>query len=103
MNNTSEGNGEFILDPVTVHLVVNQQMLCFPFTSTGYPDVEYEMYYKVSEEGDYLPVTANQSCLVQSGDVSNNVCVCVHVCVYVCVCVCVFVFVRVCVRGCWVP
>ena len=73
MNNTSEENGEFILDPVTVHLVVNQQMLCFPFTSTGYPDVEYEMYYKASVEGDYLPVTANQSCLVQSGDVSNSV------------------------------
>ena len=73
MHNHPQGNGEFILDLVKIHLVVNQQMLCFPFTSTGYPDVEYVMYYKASEEGDYLPVTASQSCLVQSGDVSNSV------------------------------
>ena len=73
MHNHPQGNGEFILDLVKIHLVVNQQMLCFPYTSTGYPDVEYVMYYKASEEDDYLPITANQSCLVQSGDVSNSV------------------------------
>ena len=78
LNNTPEEHGEFILYLLKVHLVVNQQMVCMPFTSMGYPNVMYDMYYKPLDKDNYLPVT-NQSCLehnVVHRDVSHA---CVHV------------------------
>ena len=78
LKNTPEEHREFSLVPLKVHLGVDQQMVCMSFTSTGYPNVTYDMYYKHLDK-DYLPVT-NQSCLqhhVVHRDVSHCICVCV--------------------------
>ena len=66
LNSTPEEHGEFVLNSLKVHLVVNQQMIHIPFTSTGYPNVTYDMYYKPLGKDDFLPIT-DHACLGHSG------------------------------------
>ena len=80
LSNTPQEHGAFFLDLLKVDLVANQQKVHMPFTSTGFPNVTYEMYYKPLGQNNYLPVTSSV-CLEHSGaqsDVSQcTYCMCV--------------------------
>lgn len=92
------------LTPMGIDLVGDKKIVCMSFSSTGYPDVKYDMYYGFNES-TYIPIT-NQSCLEHSvvrKDVSIIIiqvhscqcgCACVRVCMCMCVCcACVHVYV----------
>ena len=71
LNYTQHQDNVFYLPPKRIDLAGNTKMVCISFTSTGYPDVLYDMYYKPIHEKMYIPIT-NHSCL-QHSDVYNDV------------------------------
>ena len=52
------------LTPKGIDLTGNKKIVCMSFTSMGYPDVMYDMYYRLNVS-TYIPIT-NQSCLEHS-------------------------------------
>ena len=90
LNYQQKQNNTFYLLPKRVDLAGNTKMVCISFTSTGYPDVTYDMFYKPIHEKMYIPIT-NHSCLQHSdvyNDVSASKCVLVwHCAVHMHVCV----------------
>ena len=95
LNYTQHQDNLFYLPPKRVDLAGNTKMVCISFTSTSYPDVLYDMYYKPIHEKMYIPIT-NHSCLQHSdvyNDVSTSKCVLVwQLCsTYTCVCAWVYI------------
>ena len=71
LNFTQHQGNLFHLPPKRIDLAGNTKMVCISFTSIGYPDVIYGMYYKPIHEKTYISIT-NHSCL-QHSDVYNDV------------------------------